>query len=455
MDVSNSVFLQDSSLVRVCPSNLEAEKGILASFLLDNNLIDQYAAVLAANDFFSFKNKVLFEAIVKIYEENGSVDTIVLYDSIVKSVVLEEVGGKEYIFSLQDNLLSLGLVERYVDLVKEKSILREIIASATHIISKCYEQNENGVFDVVDKAEKFLFEIANKSSRGGYIDIESCLKKTVEELVALKNDTSGVTGVPTGYIDLDLATGGLQPGDFIVVAARPSMGKTAFALCLARNASRLGVSVGIVSLETSFNQLVMRMLSGEAEIGLSLLRTGQVTSSDWIRLTEAVATLSESKIFIDDNAMQTIYDIKTKARKLVSQNSVKMLVIDYLQLINTSRRYESRHQEVSEVSRFLKGLAKELNIPVVALSQLSRNVENRADKRPILSDLRDSGAIEQDADLIIFLYRDSVYNKDSDDVTSAEVIIGKQRNGPTGTINMRYIREYTLFEGLDGYGVGG
>jgi replicative DNA helicase len=455
MDASNSVFLQDSSMVRAHPSNLEAEKGILASFLLDNNLIDQYAGMLTINDFFSFKNKVLFETIVKIYEEAGSVDVIVLYDSIVKSVVLEEVGGKDYVFSLQDNLLSLGFVERYIDLVKEKSILREIISSATHIISKCYEQNENGVFDVVDKAERFLFDIANKSSRGGYVDLESCLKKTVEELVALKNDSSGVTGVPSGYVDLDLATGGFQPGDFIVVAARPSMGKTAFALCLARNASKLGFPIGIVSLETSFNQLVMRMLSGEAEIGLSSLRTGQVSSSDWVSLTEAVANLSESKIFIDDNSMQSVYDIKTKARKLVSQNSVKMLVIDYLQLISTSRRYESRHQEVSEVSRFLKGLAKELNIPVIALSQLSRNVESRSDKRPILSDLRDSGAIEQDADLIMFLYRDSVYNKESDDMNSAEVIIGKQRNGPTGTINMKYIREYTLFECSDVFSIDG
>lgn len=444
----NQDDFKDISLMREYPSNIEAEKSVLGAFLLDNSLFENHFNEIVVSDFFSQKNKIIFEMMVKLYEKNAKIDVILLQEELVKNGLIDEVGGVSYIFSLQENLFSLGLVEKYILILKEKRILRGIIESSTSLISQCYSQNDFEIETIIDKAEKMFFEIAKEKTKKDYIQLDLCLKKTFEDLVAIKSDSNGVTGVSSGYFSLDKMTGGFQKGDLIILAARPSMGKTALALSIARNAAKEGSSIGFISLEMSSEQLVLRMISSEASIKLASLRSGHISSDDWIKLTDHTANLASLKIYIDDNSMQNILEIRTKARKLMTENKIDLLIVDYLQLLHTTKRHESRQTEVSEISRFLKSLAKELRIPIIALSQLSRGVESRVDKRPILSDLRDSGAIEQDADLIIFLYRDSVYNQDTEFPDTAELIIGKQRNGPTGTVQIKYIKEYTSFEDI-------
>jgi replicative DNA helicase len=433
-------------LIRSFPFSAEAEAGILGAFLLDNNLIEKHIQELKNIDFFVFKNKLIFESIERLYLSRVLIDMVILKDDLVRRGVFDEIGEMPYLVYLQENISVLGLVEQYISIIKEKSYLRRIINEASNIISECYSQNISGISNVVEKAEKLLFDIVSKQIKKSFLPLDSCLKNAFEGLVNIKASLKGVTGITTGFSLLDEMTSGFQPGDLIILAARPSMGKTALALCFAKNAANLGIPVGISSLEMSADQLILRILACDAKIKLSSLRGCVLNSDDWLYLTNSAARLSKMKIFIDDTPMQTISDIRTKARKLVLEHGVRMLVVDYLQLVHSFKKFESRHHEVSEVSRFLKALAKELSIPVIALSQLSRGVESRVDKRPMLSDLRDSGAIEQDADLILFLYRESVYNKESVDLSSAEIIIGKQRNGPTGTVITKYIREYTLFE---------
>jgi len=433
-------------LIRSFPFSAEAEAGILGAFLLDNNLIEKHIQELKNIDFFVFKNKLIFESIERLYFSRVLIDMVILKDDLVRRGVFDEIGEMPYLVYLQENISVLGLVEQYISIIKEKSYLRRIINEASNIISECYSQNMSGISNVVEKAEKLLFDIVSKQIKKSFLPLDSCLKNAFEGLVNIKASLKGVTGITTGFSLLDEMTSGFQPGDLIILAARPSMGKTALALCFAKNAANFGIPVGISSLEMSADQLILRILACDAKIKLSSLRGCVLNSDDWLYLTNSAARLSKMKIFIDDTPMQTISDIRTKARKLVLEHGVRMLVVDYLQLVHSFKKFESRHHEVSEVSRFLKALAKELSIPVIALSQLSRGVESRVDKRPMLSDLRDSGAIEQDADLILFLYRESAYNKESVDLSSAEIIIGKQRNGPTGTVMTKYIREYTLFE---------
>ncbi len=433
-------------LIRSFPFSAEAEAGVLGAFLLDNTLVDKHIQELKNTDFFVFKNKLIFEAIERLYFSRSMIDNVILKDDLVRHGVFEEIGGISYLVYLQENISVLGLLEQYILIVKEKAYLRRIIHEASNIISECYSQNISGISSIVDKAEKLLFDIVSRQIKKSFLSLDVCLKNAFDGLANAKSSFKGVTGISTGYVLLDDMTSGFQPGDLIILAARPSMGKTALALCFAKNASSFGIPVGISSLEMSADQLVLRILACDSRIRLSSLRGGVLNAEEWLALTNSAARLSKMKIFIDDTPMQTISDIRTKARKLVLEHGIKILIVDYLQLVHSYKKFESRHHEVSEVSRFLKALAKELAIPVIALSQLSRGVEGRVDKRPMLSDLRDSGAIEQDADLILFLYRDSVYNKESNDTSAAEIIIGKQRNGPTGTVMTRYIREYTLFE---------
>ncbi len=430
------------------PSNEEAEKGILAAFLLDVALYEKYFREMKREDFYFSKNRTIFEAMAKLYQRYRKIDVILLHEELLVSGALEEVGGSEYVFSLQDNLTSLGFIDKYIEIVKEKSFLRETIRHAMNLAAECYSLNDVGVLRVAEQAEKMFFDISKRGTGRGFLSFDFCLKRVFDNLSVLRGDYTGITGVPSGFSNLDELTGGFQPGDLIVLAARPSMGKTALALCIARNASRFGVPVGIVSLEMSSEQLVLRILSFESKVALSSLRSGQLNSDDWMKLAEAIGVLSELKTFIDDGSMQTILELRTKCRQLYFEHGIRLLIIDYLQLLNTVKSHESRHYEISEISRFLKSLAKELNIPIIALSQLSRGVESRLDKRPLLSDLRDSGAIEQDADLIMFIYRDSVYNPETEFPDIAELIIGKQRNGPTGKVQLRWSREYTFFEGV-------
>jgi len=431
------------------PASVEAERAVLTALMLN----DEYAAVtmeiLNAGDFYRPAHQLIYQAIIDLVAARQRIDLITVQDELNKRGQLDAVGGIVYLVSLQEDVPSLGLVEQHARIIRSKAVLRELIRSAAGIITNCYGQNEQSIDVVLDEAEKTIFEIANKRSTQSFVQLNIWLKKTFQQLSQIKSHSKGITGVPTGYKKLDHFTSGFQKGDLIILAARPSMGKTALALGMAIHAAQAGVPVGFFSLEMAAEQLTLRLLSCESGVAHHNIRNATISSEEWLELTKVASSLAEMKLFIDDTAMLDIMDLRTKARKLKAEHKIQFLVIDYLQLICTARRHENRHQEVSEISRSLKALAKELNIPIVALSQLSRAVDSRMDKRPILSDLRESGAIEQDADLIMFLYRDSVYNAETENPAMAELIIGKQRNGPTGTVFMHFARELTRFEDLD------
>lgn len=436
----------EKALGRSLPFSLEAERAVLGALLLNDERSSDVIQLLSRSDFYSNANRMLYDALLALIEKHKHLDLIMVKDELEKRSELEAVGGLVHLVSLQEDISAIGLIEEHARIVKEKAILRELISSATTIITNCYSQDDKAIEAVLDEAEQTIFDIANKRSKPNFVQLNIWLRKTFEHLSDLKSNRQGVTGVPAGYQKLDHYTSGFQPGDFIVLAARPSMGKTALALSLARNCAGEGFPVGFFSLEMSAEQLTLRMLASEARVPLQHIRNATVNSDEWMLVTGAAAKLSEMKIFIDDTALQTILDVRTKARKLKADHQIKMLVIDYLQLLSANGRHENRHQEVSAISRALKALAKELAIPIIALSQLSRAVDSRVDKRPMLSDLRESGAIEQDADLIMFLYRDVVYNQETEEPSMAEIIIGKQRNGPTGTVYVTYKREFTTFE---------
>lgn len=431
------------------PFSMEAERAVLGALLLNDSKIDEVAEILKPDDFYVTAHRLIFGAMSELSRRRQRVDLITLQDVLEKSDSIVASGGMAYLIALQEDIPALGLLEQHARLIKEKSTLRELINSATTIIANCYAQDERGIEAVVDEAEKTIFNIAAKRSAHSFIQLNIWLKKTFQSLSEIKGHAKGITGVPSGFAKLDEMTSGFQKSDFVVLAARPSMGKTALALSYANYAARCGLVTGFFSLEMSAEQLTVRLLSGESSVAHHNIRNATITSDEWIELTNAAARLAERKFFIDDTASQTIMDVRAKARRLKQEHGLQFLIIDYLQLINSHKQHENRHQEVSEISRSLKALAKELSIPIVALSQLSRAVDGRVDKRPLLSDLRESGAIEQDADLIMFLYRDSVYNPDTEHPSLAELIIGKQRNGPTGTVYLTYQRELTLFEDSD------
>lgn len=434
---------------KTLPCNIEAERAVLGSLLLNDEHVGTVSELLARDDFYSHANRLVYGAILAIVEQRRRVDLITLQDELVKRGELEAVGGVVYLVSLQEDITAVGLIEQHARMVKEKAILRELINSATSIITRCYAQDEQEIDAVLDGAERTIFAISQKRSRNAFVQLDIWLKRTFQQLSEIKSQRSGVTGVPTGYRKLDDMTSGFQKGDFIVLAARPSVGKTALALSLAKYAAESGGAVGFFSLEMSAEQLTLRLLSSESRVRFHAIRNATITADEWVDLTHAAARLAEAKFFIDDSPMQTIMDIRTKARKLRADNDIKLLVIDYLQLLHGNGWFENRHQEVSTISRSLKALAKELGIPIIALSQLSRAVDSRVDKRPMLSDLRESGAIEQDADLIMFMYRDILYNPDTEDPDLTELIIGKQRNGPTGTVYLTFKRDMTTFEDRD------
>lgn len=427
------------------PFNLEAERAVLGSLLLNDEQIADIGRILSVSDFYSPTHRMVYTAILALMEKHKRVDLVTVKDELEKKGELDSVGGLVFLISLQEDISAIGLGEQHARIVKEKAVLRELIGSATKIITNCYAQDDKAIETVLDEAEQTIFDISNKRSGNSFVQLNIWLRKTFEQLVELKSNKQGITGVVSGYEHLDAATSGFQGGDFIVLAARPSMGKTALALSMAHNAAAAGMPVGFFSLEMGAEQLTLRLLSAESRVPHQHIRNATVNSDEWMAVTEAAAKLSEMKIFIDDTATQSILDVRTKARKLKSEHKIQLLVIDYLQLLQATGRHENRHQEVSVISRSLKALAKELAIPIIALSQLSRAVDSRVDKRPMLSDLRESGAIEQDADLIMFLYRDIVYNQETEDPASAELIIGKQRNGPTGTVLLTFEREFTTF----------
>lgn len=441
----------ESVLGKSLPAHIDAEKSVLGALLLNDESISTVSEIIIPDDFYSPAHKMIYQAIIDLGQKHKRVDIVTLQDELIKRDQLEAIGGLVYLLTLQEDIPSVGLIVQHATIIKEKSVLRQLIGSAATIISNCYTQDESSIDAVLDDAEKVIFNISNKRSSNSFIQLDIWLKKTFQHLSDIKSHTKGITGIPSGFTQLDEMTSGFQNSDFIVLAARPSMGKTALALCIALAAARSGVNTGIFSLEMSAEQLTLRLLSAESGIGHHNIRNATISSDEWIDLTNVAAQLAEMKIFIDDTAMLNIMDLRAKARKLKVEHGLQFLVIDYLQLLHSNKKHENRHQEVSDISRSLKALAKELNIPIIALSQLSRAVDSRMDKRPMLSDLRESGAIEQDADVIMFLYRDAVYNQDTENPALAELIIGKQRNGPTGTVFMNFIRELTKFEDSAGF----
>ena len=432
------------------PSNIEAERAILGAILLNDEALQSITEILIETDFYVPAHQTIFKAMLTLQEKNQRIDLITLQDILGQTGQFEQVGGIVYLLGLQEDIPAMGLIVQHSQIVRAKAVLRELITSSMNIISICYDQAEDEINTIIDEAEKRIFQISNSRSKQSFIQLNIWLKKTFQHLSSIKNSSKGLTGVATPYAQLDQMTSGFQPSDLIILAARPSMGKTALSLNLASHAIRDKKSVGFFSLEMSAEQLTLRLLASESGINNQNIRNATISSEEWVELTHVAAELATLKLFIDDTPGLSIMEVRAKARKLKAQHDVDMIIIDYLQLLHSSKRHENRHQEVSEISRSLKGLAKELQIPIIALSQLSRAVDSRMDKRPILSDLRESGAIEQDADVIMFLYREYVYNQEVENPGLSELIIGKQRNGPTGTVPLQYIRELTKFESYSG-----
>lgn len=431
------------------PASVEAERSVLGAVLLNDTILPAISEIVAPEQFYDPAHQIIYRAMLALSASHKRIDLITLQDILSVQNQIEAVGGISYLIALQEDIPALGLAQQHALLVKEKSTFRELINTASTIIENCYSQNDIGIDVVLDQAEKTIFDIANKRARNNFVQIDIWLKKTFQYLSNMKSSSKGVTGIPTLYKKLDAMTSGLQNSDLIVLAARPSMGKTALSLCLGLNAAKKGYSVGMFSLEMSAEQLTLRLLSSESGIPHHNIRNASISSQEWLQLTSTAGKVADMPIFIDDTAMLDIAELRSKARRLKIDHNVQLLIIDYLQLLHSNKRHENRHQEVSEISRSLKALAKELQIPIIALSQLSRAVDARMDKRPMLSDLRESGAIEQDADVIMFLYRDIVYNKDAENPAISELIIGKQRNGPTGTVFLNFVRELTRFDDLD------
>lgn len=446
----NPTVSAEKLLGKNLPFSLDAERAVLGALLLNDNQLEIVMETIQPKDFYTSSHRLIFEAMCSLAYRKQRLDIITLQDELEKTGQLTAIGGVVFLLSLQEDIPAVGLIEQHAKIIKEKAVLRDLINSASHIITSCYAQNDKGIEGVLDDAEKTIFQISQKRAEQSFVQLNIWLKKTFQHLSSIQGHEKGITGIPSGYKKLDEMTSGFQKSDFVVLAARPSMGKTALALSIARNAAVSNLCVGFFSLEMSAEQLTVRLLSSETGIPHQKIRNAQISSEEWVELTHVAAQFGEMKMFIDDTPMQTIMDVRAKARKLKMEHQLNFLVIDYLQLLHGARAYENRHQEVSDISRSLKSLAKELNIPIIALSQLSRAVDSRVDKRPMLSDLRESGAIEQDADVIMFLYRDVVYNPETEHPSVAELIIGKQRNGPTGTLHLHFQNNLTLFQDLEG-----
>jgi replicative DNA helicase len=430
------------------PQNQEAEQSVLGAMLINNDAINKVVEEINAEDFYRGGHRKIFQAIIELYQHNEPSDLVTITTKLKSNNELEEIGGAAYLASLVDRVPSAANVSSYARIVREKSVLRRLIEGATLIAENGYK-DEGNVDECVDTAEKIIFDIAQKRLRQGFASVKDVVKDSFKAIEQLYERKELITGVPTGYKELDRITCGFQRSDLIIVAGRPSMGKTAFALNICEHAAiESGSICAIFSLEMSKEQLVQRMLCSRAEVDASKLRGGFLSESDWPKLTRAAGLLSEAPIFIDDTPAINVLELRAKARRLQMNHGLSLIVVDYLQLMRGIGRIESREREISEISRALKALAKELSIPVVALSQLNRGVEARQDKRPQLSDLRESGAIEQDADVIAFVYRDEMYNRESPDAGKAEIIIGKQRNGPTGKVMLAFRGNITRFDDL-------
>ena len=436
---------------KIPPHDIEAEQAVLGSMLTDKDAVIAGIEKLNAESFYREDNKLIFNAIVNLFNNSQPIDLVTVKDELSSMGSFEKIGGYEYLAVLPDKVPTTTNVDKYIEIVEEKSILRGLIKTANEIIDLGYNQTET-VEDIMAGAEKKIFDIIQKKNQKSYTPIKDVLIESFTKLEALYNQKSKITGVPTGFVDLDDKTAGLHGSDLILIAARPAMGKTAFALNIAAHAAiRENVPVAVFNLEMSKDQLVNRILCMEAMVDSNKIMTGKLDEDDWNKLASVVGPISDAGIYIDDTPGISITEIRTKCRKLKMEKDIGLIVIDYIQLIQGSgnKKNGSREQEIAEISRSLKILAKELNVPVIALSQLSRAVESRPDHRPMLSDLRESGSIEQDADIVMFLYRDDYYNQDSEKKDIAEVILAKHRGGSTGTVELLWLGSYTKFVNLE------
>ncbi len=439
---------REISMERVPPQNIEAEMAVLGSTLIEEEAIPIAIEILSKSYFYKEAHNKIFTAVLDLYQDNKAVDLITLTELLKKRGELEEVGGPSYLASLVNTVPTAANIEYYAKIVKEKYLLRSLINVATSIVSESYESKEEADH-LLDKAEKMVFDIASRRVEGGFVELKEIVKKGVEVIDTLYQKKTYITGIPTGLGELDKLTAGLQDSDLIIMAGRPSMGKSSLTTCIAEYAGITeGKAVAIFSMEMSKEQLGQRMLCSHARVDLSKVRSGFLSQSDWPHITFAAGKLSEAKIFIDDTSMLTPLELRAKARRMKSRYGISLIVIDYLQLMSGTGRFDSRQQEISEISRNLKALARELNIPVIAVSQLSRAPEKREGNRPVLSDLRESGALEQDADVVMFLFREEYYKQTEENKGKTEIIVAKQRNGPTGIVKLTFIKEYTRFESL-------
>ena len=445
---------QDSATqaLKVPPHSVEAEQSVLGGLMLDNSAWEQVSDLLVEQDFYRHDHQLIFRGIAELMEQANPVDVITLAEWHNQRSELDKVGELAYLGALARNTPSAANIKAYASIVRERSILRQLIQIGNNIANMAFTPEGRNSEEMLDTAERRVFEIAEKGAKrgGGFIQVKDVLSKVVDKIDTLFEQDSGITGLPTGFIDFDDQTSGLQPADLVIIAGRPSMGKTTFAMNIAENAAiHSKQPVAVFSMEMPADSLAMRMLSSLGRIDQHRLRTGRLNDDDWPRLTSAIALLNEAPLFIDDTGGLTPSELRARARRLKREHGLSLIIVDYLQLMSGSangRQAENRTNEISEISRSLKALAKELNVPVIALSQLNRSLEQRPNKRPVMSDLRESGAIEQDADIIVFIYRDEVYNEDSAEKGKAEIIISKQRNGPIGTVALTFQGKYTRFE---------
>jgi len=433
---------------RVAPHNQDAEKSVLGSMLIDQEAIGLALEILDEEAFYNLAHQKIFLAILDLYNEQKNVDLITLSDALKSKGILEEIGGVSYLTALIDLVPSAANVEYYAKIVKEKGVQRQLIRNASQILTESYNPGVD-VDELVDSAEKLIFEIASARERQKATHIKELIKGTIETIDSLYQRKEYVTGIPTGFVEFDKMTSGLQKADLVIVAGRPSMGKSSWAMSVAEYAAvEKKIGVALFSIEMSKEQLVQRMLCSHARVDAQKVRTGFLLPSDWPKLTAAAGKLSTAPVFIDDTPAISVLELRAKARRLKSRHDIQLLIVDYLQLMRGSYRVESRQQEISDISRSLKALARELSVPIIGISQLSRAVESRQDHRPQLSDLRESGAIEQDADLVVLLMREEYYFPTEENKGIAELIVAKQRNGPTGTVKVTFLKEYMKFENL-------
>jgi len=439
---------KESELEKIPPQNIEAEKALLGCMLIDENARIKAFETVKKDFFYAPAHQQIFSSMVKLFERNERCDLITLTNQLKLDGKLEEIGGIEYLTEIAEFVPTAAHIDEYIKIVKDKYILRSLISNATQIISEASSEPDD-VEELLDKAESLIFEISqHKIEKEAYL-LKELIKENLEVIEDIQNRKGLITGLPTGYVDLDRYIGGLHPSEFIIIASRPGMGKTALATNIALNLAAGGEQIPILffSLEMSKEQLVQRILCCEAKINSKKLREGILSDKEIAKLLLAAGQLEKAPIFIDDTPSLTVFELRARARRLKAKEDIKLIIIDYLQLMKGTRRTENRQQEITEISASLKSLARELNVPVIAISQLSRATEQRENKKPHLSDLRESGSIEQDADLVLFLYREDYYNKDDPDIQGiSEIIIAKQRNGPTGSVNLTFIKEFTRFE---------